>query len=140
MSYLEFFPYIALAWGTLSVAVGLKGESGNPVKYTILTKVWLIIGWGYLAACVPIFQEAQHFASSMEFFYGAFAVLLSLEVWFIFMGTLTAVALAKQAHDPDFSSLLIKWHQPMKRVLKPMLQVVSALQVANALNYLLEII
>jgi len=139
MNYLEVFPSIALVWGVLGVAVGLKGEVAATDKYTVLTKLWLVIGWAYLAACVPIFQESQHFSAQMTFFYAAFAVILSLEVWIIFLGSLIAIALAKKAHDHEFSSLMLQWHLPIKRVLKPMLQVLSVLQIVNVLYYMLSL-
>jgi hypothetical protein len=138
MSFLDLFPYLALGWGTMGLAVTLKGESAARGQYNLITTLWLIVAWAYLTVCVVVFRDVKHIANAMEFFYSIIAILLSLEVWVIFIGTLVAVALAKKAHDPEFSSLFLQWHLPLKKVLKPMLQVLSAAQIINALYFILD--
>lgn len=148
MSYFELFPYISLLWGTLGLTVSLRGERayatqpkltpGEDIgRYKMLAKLWLIIGWGYLTACIPIFREGRQIAEAMQFFYSMIAILLSLEVWIIFLATLVAISLAKKSHDPEFSSVFLQWHWPLKRLLKPMLQLVSVAHIANALYFIL---
>jgi hypothetical protein len=138
MSVLEWFPYLALGWGIMGLAVTLKGESAVKGQYNLITTLWLMVAWAYLAVCVVVFRDVTHIANSMEIFYSIIAFLLSLEVWIIFIGTLIAVALAKKAHDPEFSSLLLPWHLPLIKVFKPLLLVLSTAQIINALYFVLN--
>ena len=138
MSYFELFPYVALAWGIWGLVVSFKGESSHPFKYNLLSKLWPIVGWMYMVACVPVFRDGQYIDQTMTLFFSIIAMLLSLEIWTILLGTLMAVALVKKTHDPQFTSLFLSWHQPLRNVLKPMLLLVSVAHIINTLYFLIK--
>ncbi|NRA72091.1 MAG: hypothetical protein HRU24_13800 [Gammaproteobacteria bacterium] len=130
MSYFEVFPYLSLSWGMLGLFVSIKGE-----QYQGAIKLWLILAWGYLIACVPLFRDGQFIAESMQFFYAMIAIILSLEVWLIFIGALVAIALAKQAHDPEYSGFILKYQPSLRRAFKPMLLLFSVAHLTNSLYF-----
>lgn len=131
ISYFEAFPYLSLLWGVLGLFVSIKGR-----QYQGAIKLWLVLAWGYLVACVPLFRDGQHIAESMQFFYSMIAILLSLEVWLIFIGALVAIALAKKAHDPDHSSFILQWYTPLRRAFQPLLLLFSVAHLINSLYFI----
>ena len=135
MSYIDVFPFIALVWGIASVVCIRFGESA-PKEYNALAIVLLVLSWGYLIACAPLFKEGQYIAPYMGVYVSIVAAILSIEVWFIFISTMLAVGLAKKAHNPENKAYLPQWHTPIRRWFKPAWQGVAIANVLNAIYYI----
>jgi len=138
MDYINLFPFIALAWGIITIFCIRFGEDA-PMRYNKLTILLLSLSWGYLMSCAPLFREGQYIAPEMEGYVVLVAGLLSIEVWFIFMSTMLAVGLAKKAHDPDNKAFLPHWHVPIRKLFKPAWQIVAFANIVNATYYLYQI-
>jgi len=134
MNYIDIFPLIALGWGIIAIFCICFGE-GAPREYNRLTTLLLVLSWGYLICCAPLFREGQYIPSQMSGYITMVAALLSIEVWFIFISTLLAVGLAKKAHDPENKAFLPAWHLPIRKLFIPGWQLVSIANIANAGYY-----
>ena len=134
MSYIEAFPYITFIWGVIALFCVRFGET-KPKQYNGLAILLLVLSWGYLLACVPLFRDGHFIPEHMQSFVGLVAALLSIEVWFIFIGAMLGVGLAKTAHDPEHKSYLTTWHSPIRQLIKPAWQVIAIANMANALYY-----
>jgi len=135
MNYLEIFPYIGVLWGTITLLCLRFGES-SPKQYNGMAVVLLVCAWFYLFACAPLFKEGQMAPDFMHGYIGLVALLLSVEVWFIFISTMLAIGIAKTAHDPSHHSYLVGWHSSIRTFFKPVWPIVAVANIANATYYL----
>ncbi|MDP2559675.1 hypothetical protein [Psychrobium sp. 1_MG-2023] len=135
MEYLDYFVFIALAWGCFSLISLFFGEN-KPFCYNKLTVVFITASWAYLVACVPVFRDGLFIADNMQLFYAIVAGVLSVEVWLIIFSTLLSVGLAKTAHDPEHESYIVKWHRPLRQVIKPLWYLTALVNIGNAAYFL----
>lgn len=135
MSYLELFPYITIAWGVCALLC-IRFSEPQPKQYNGLAIVMLVLAWGYLLACAPLFREGEMVPQQMELFVSVVAGLLSIEVWFIFISTMLGVSLAKIAHNPEHKAYLPGWHDPIRSLFRPGWYAVATANVINGLYFL----
>ena len=132
MSYFEIFIYINLGWGALTL-LGVYFSEKSPFEYRKIVTIPLIIfSWLYLLLCIPLFKKGLYPPETQELFYAVLAAILSVEVWFVMLVTLLAIALAKQDHNPDYQSYLLRFYRPLRNGIKPLWLIISFLNLLNS--------
>lgn len=136
MSYFELFIYINMVWGIMTVfGVYFSEKSHFEYRKTVAVS-FIILSWLYLILCVPLFKKGLNPLVTQDTFYTLLAAILSIEVWFVMLVTLLAIALAKQAHNSDYQSYLLRFYRPLRNGIKPLWLIAGLLNMLNSGYYL----
>lgn len=134
MLYAEVFVWISFIWGIFSL-ISLSFCQLRKRKYSWLVVALLIVAWGYLFACVPLFKLGAILPDNMALYFTILAMVLSLEVWVVMLLTLLGIAIAKTNHDENHHSYLLRFHQPLVNICKPLWLILCLINVINAGYY-----
>ncbi|WP_435276179.1 hypothetical protein ACMAZF_03965 [Psychrobium sp. nBUS_13] len=132
MSYFELFIYINMGWGVMTV-FGVYFSEKSPFEYRKTIAIpFIIVSWLYLLLCVPLFKKGLEPLAIQDTFYTLLAAILSIEIWFVMLVTLLAIALAKQAHNSDYQSYLLRFYRPLRNGIKPLWLIFGLLNMLNS--------
>lgn len=128
MSWFESYPYWSLTWGLVGLGLLLwitKLRKDQNLRYEKLCAWLLPFGWGHLALSIPLFKEGIIIPVELKSYYTGIAILLTLEMLPLFLGTFTAVAVAKKYHHAEFDSLFLNVRPRLEPVLLPLWVVIQ---------------
>ena len=129
MSWFEQYPLWSLAWGVLGLALlvwGWQLRSRSVRAFERLMAWMLPAGWLHLALSIPLFNPNATVPAEMGIYYTCAAILLTLEMLPLFLGTFTAIAVAKKYHQDDFESLFLGARAHLETGLLPLWILVQA--------------